>query len=175
MGIAILRIQRDISPFTGYARSNITQSLASDPDLSGPLLAWLIDCPVEALTVSPVGPVLVVHGGSWAAARELQSLRWPYCGGTTIHGRAVGVSRRRRQAPWEPLSFIAARKAQDLLLRLSAPLLQAACPIHESFEQQLPWDELVHFRASDPAGQAEIREEHNQRRRQAQALDGRLP
>jgi hypothetical protein len=173
MALQILLIQRKLIANSELAYSAIKAHVPPEPVLGPELLCWLCFCPPEALTISKIGPIVVAHGGAWAKARELESLHWPLLGGTAIHGKAVGLSRQQRDGEHEALSESEALHAQRVLARHCSALVQSCCPIHQAFEQGLPWDELVHFRASDLAGQAEIVQQSRQRRRALAMAAGR--
>lgn len=173
MAPQILLIQRKALTHSDHVCTAIGVHVPPEPVLSKELLGWLCFCPPEALTFSMIGPIVVAHGGAWAKARELESLHWPLLGGTVIHGKAVGVSRRVAEGQYEALSESEAHHAKRILWKHCSALVQRCCPIHQAFEQGLPWDELQHFRASDLAGQAEIVQQSRQRRRALPSAAGR--
>ena len=173
MALQILLIQRKLIAHSELAYSAIKAHVPPEPVLGPELLCWLCFCPPEALTISKIGPIVVAHGGTWAKARELESLHWPLLGGTAIHGKAVGLSRQQRDGEHEALSESEALHAQRILWRHSSALIQSRSRIHHAFEQGLPWDELQHFRASDLAGQAEIVQQSRLRRRALAMAAGR--
>jgi hypothetical protein len=95
-----------------------------------PTLAWWLDCPQSQIEFSRVGPIELVHGGAWARSRMLESLRWPYLGKSVIYGRAIGLRLGVPGAvPMRGLTDWEAANDLSCFQRLSAPLIQGACPL----------------------------------------------
>jgi hypothetical protein len=164
MSIHLLLISRGERGSCAVSRLRLV--VAPTPELDSAHLSWLIDCPVDALEFTRVGPVDLVHGGAWARRRQLESLRWPYLDRSVIHGRAVGV---RLGVPWpgergkvQPLPIRAlseweARNALGQLQDHLLPLSRLHCPVDEAFLSQLGFPLHRQYQEADEAGKLAIR------------------
>jgi hypothetical protein len=121
-------------------------------------LAWWLDCPQSQMEFSRVGPIEFVHGGAWARSRSLESLRWPYLGQCVIHGRAIGLRLGVPGAvPMRGLSDWEATNALACFQRLSATLIQGACPLDGALLETMPIIQRHAFCAADESGKLAIR------------------
>ncbi|MCP9841440.1 hypothetical protein KBY93_12465 [Synechococcus sp. J7-Johnson] len=168
MALFHLFIERQTHP-GGGAFSHIRPQIAGSSHPNRELLAWLCFCPESALQVSRIGPVWFAHGGEWARVRDLESFHWPHLGGTRIHGKGVAM-KREGYGRWAAFSEAEAYRWQSVLWRHCGEIQGTSCPVHQAFEGQLPWDELVSFRASEDAAKFAIRQRVQAGREAARAI-----
>lgn len=165
MSIHLLLVSR--KERQAFAHSFPRLAIAPYPELDPATLSWIIDCPIEALEFSRVGPIDLVHGGAWARERFYESLRWPLLDQPVIYGRAVGIRigvrwpgecvsqpplAMRALTSWEGRNAL--ERIQDHLL----PLSRLHCPVDEQFMQSLGYPIYQEFQAADAAGRLAIRQ-----------------
>ena len=122
-------------------------------------LAWWLDCPQSQIEFSRVGPIELVHGGAWARSRMLESLRWPYLDPCVIHGRAIGLRLGLPgPGPIRGLTDWEATNALACFQRLSAPLIQGACPIDGALLETMPIVQRQAFCSANESGKLAIRQ-----------------
>ena len=117
----------------GQGPVRLSQPVVPDWLISPEQMAAWCRCPIEALQIDRAGPVYFAHGGEWAKARELTTLRWPllYPHGLPleISGPAVAVRPSRRQrGSWRALTSNEAANAYWVLRwhQLPIPLNEPA-------------------------------------------------
>ncbi len=177
MSIHLLLVSRN--EHQAFAHSYPRLAIAPYPELDHATLAWIIDCPIEALEFTRVGPIDLVHGGAWAHDRFCESVRWPFLDQPVIYGRAVGIRMGVRwpgecasQPPlvmraltsWEGRNAL--ERFQDHLL----PLNRLHCPVDEQFLRSVEYPIHEQFRQADAAGRLAIRQQVMAERAAAKAI-----
>jgi hypothetical protein len=140
MALHLLLVSRRQSGGFSYSFPRLV--IAPAPVLDPATLAWLVQCPPEALTFTRVGPVHLAHGGTWAQARELPSFCWGLADQPVIHGNAVGI-RVGMPFPGDPPHLVPPAyraltdwEARNALHRFQdhfLPLGLNTCQVHERF------------------------------------------
>ncbi len=174
MSIHLLLISREERQSFAFSRLRLV--VAPTSELDSALLGWLIDCPVDALEFTRVGPVDLAHGGAWARRHHLDSFRWPHLDQPVIHGRAVGIRMGVRwpgeAAPIQPLPMRAlteweGRNALRWLRDEGLPLGRLHCPVDEAFLGNLGFPLHQEYLEADQASKLAIRLRVSAQRKQA--------
>ena len=131
-----------ISPSISLAWPRIRSVIAHQWELELADLAWICRCPPEAITISRCGPIHIAHGGLWARARELESLRWALVDPLVISGTAMAIRPdHERPGCWRALTSWEASNALLVLQARSEPITQPCCCRWSRLRMQLsgPW------------------------------------
>jgi hypothetical protein len=177
MSIHLLLVSR--KERQAFALSFPRLAVAPYPELDPGTLSWIIDCPIEALEFTRVGPVDLVHGGAWARERFCESIRWPFLDQPVIYGRAVGIRMGVRwpgectSQPPQAMRALTAWEGRNALDRFQdhlLPLSRLHCPVDEAFLASLGFPLRREYLEADEAGKLAIRQRVMAEREAAKAI-----